>query len=432
MTAIRTKVVCVAVCAALVTACGPASRVPPGPLARDDIGGSTYGFSWALEPGPDHAVADVDAAAVRDQVRRSLDLIPPDRDDLFSLAIVATFPTTVEAERHVTLIRDLLEAGAKWYADPDHAADRSRLDDPARDAPMTAPESAALTAARISPGTRGVGWGGSPGRTADAAWSLGSMVFVTGLKAETDETLSEPPIHPIAHLLAAAGADVVVEGDRYGEGRILTDLSCRLDGSTPGAELRDEIGDAILTVRWLTVPPWVAEPTAPQAAARADVRRLTYAIANTSNDPELVGLLMRIASAPVSEREAITNEYIQRVAAAAASAAPGSMNPIVLEAFLHPTLDANGHQSTEQLHAAGTVLGQLPLSRGGGDYPSADDVASVAWVGATRVGTDRLEVGQLTLERASAGVPQLLAYLADHGCRDVRLHLADADNPTRR
>src|SRR4029079_1398659 len=111
--------------------------------------------------------------------------------------------------------------------------------------PMIPPEDAAMRANLLAPGTRGIGWGGDPANANAAVQTLGPFLFVTGLKSDRWATTDVPPLHPLAHLLAAEGADVRVEGGQFGEGAVV-DVSCAIADPAGGRR--------VLLVCWRASP----------------------------------------------------------------------------------------------------------------------------------------------------------------------------------
>src|SRR5262245_18475339 len=209
----RPPLLACALLAAVVAACNTGTPAP----ANREVHGMEYGdFVWAGGE-PTVALGPIEAGAVREDVERAGAVIDDDREDDFPMEIVALFPSANEAEAHVERVRTILHDSAAWYADPAHAADRAALDDPDEAPPMIPPEADAMQANLLAAGTRGVGWGGDPDEAAAAVRVLGPLLFVTGLKDDRWATTS-PPVHPLAHLLAARGADVREAGGEFGEG----------------------------------------------------------------------------------------------------------------------------------------------------------------------------------------------------------------------
>jgi hypothetical protein len=416
--------------AASVAGCGRSPLMPsPG---DDEIvrGGFGTGFAWVTEPGPAIVVGEPDPAALRTIVARSAAAVRADLDDTFSLAVAATFPTIAAAEAEAARLRDVLRRDDAWFVEPGHAAARAALLDPARDAPISEPASTWLSDANLAPGSRGLGWAGPAAGSADpgdAVWTIGPAIFVTGLKAETGASPIPPPIHPIAHRWAAAGADVLLEGDDAGEGSILADLSCRPADAASGATLRDALGETVDLAQWMPLPPWVGTPTAAQAATRAEVATYQGIAQAVSTEPASLAIMTRIASASDAERPALLAALGQRIDAGVKAAAAGRVSQEVLELMAR---QPRGGDDVDALVAwqreVGERIGTVELRPGTGS-PTADAFGPVAIFGTARVREGRFEVGSLALGRVTTGLPLVLAWLTDHGCLDQRIGLADGD-----
>lgn len=361
---------------------------------------------------------------------RSAAAVRPDVDDTFSLAVAATFPTTAAAEGEAATLRDVLRRDEAWFAEPRHAGERAALLDPARDAPLSDPASRWLSDANLAPGSRGLGWAGQAAGSADpgdAVWTIGPAVFVTGLKAETAASPVAPPIHPIAHRWAAAGADVFAEGDDAGEGSILADLSCRPADAASGATLRDALGETVDLAQWMPLPPWVGPPTAAQAAARLEVATYQRIAQSVSTEPATLAIMTRIATASDAERPALLAALGERIQAGVKAAAAGRVSPEILDLMAR---QPRGGDDVDALvswqREVGERIGTVELRPGTG-APTADAFGSVAIFGTVRVRAGRLEVGSLALGRVTTGLPLVLAWLAENGCVDQRIGLADGD-----
>ncbi len=418
------------ICAVVLAGCGRTTLVPTTDPADGPVrGGYGAGFNWATGAGPTITVDRAVAAALRDQVGRSQAAVRSDLDDAFSLAIVATFPSATAAAARVADLRDRLTQDEAWFAEPAHAAALRDLLDPDRDAPISSPAIAWLTEANVAPGARGLGWGGRAaglGDPADSVWAIGRTVFVTGLKAETATSTVDPPIHPIVHRWAAAGAEVLVEGDRAGEGSIFTDVSCVPPDATSGAALRDAIGDTLDLLRWSPLPPWVGLPTDAQAATRREITTYLALAQQSFEDPALRELILRMATATEAERQALLEAIAKRTKEGVGAAAAGRVSDEVLQLMgRQPDLadvkafDAWNREVAERI---GTVDLRPDVS-----FPTADAFGPTAVFGAARFRDGRLDLGSFEFGRASTGLPLLLAWLTERGCTDPRIGLADSE-----
>ena len=409
-----------------------------GPAGLGGLGGGGGGrvvvprdeFYWAVPDGPVDAVAEVDTGTARAAVAAARDVIDTERDDDFGIAIVATFETPAEATSQAGEVRRLLADAATWFAQSGNAA-RSALADPEVIAPISGPELDALEAAGIAPGSRGTGWGGAPADAARAVWTMDTMLFVTGLKSDRmfDE-YPAPPL-PLAQLLRRAGATVLLEGDRYGEGSIVTDLSCQPPDDATARQLDEELGDAILVAGYQGIPPWVKRPSPEQALARATVRRWQDASYRAMEDPRVSSIITDMVGASIEEQQRLSLEMQRILMERGPGYIDGPVDAEVLQLLLGKSgaIPSIGETDVRD-EAIGRLIGAYGLveREGGYRFPSADDYATLAYGASSRVEGGRLEIGYLVPVRFSAAGIQLLAYLTDAGCGDLRLRLLDYDD----
>ena len=430
----RTRAACVSVVLAvllLACGCGLAGGLSGVPAREEGVRGSLGGyFLWGVD-APTLAVAAIepdDAAAVVDD---ALAAIEPARDSTFSVSILAAFETTAEAEEQAAEIRTILAESAAWYEDAANGAARRERDDPDTPAPFTPPEIAALEANLLAPGERGVGWGGEPDDAKAAVYTLGPVLFVTGLKYERDGN-DAPPLHPLAHLLAAAGGEVLLEGEEKGWGpsSVVVDVSCRPADEPTGAALLDALGDAIVTTEFHARPPWLGPPlTAAEALARATYRRWLEGTMDALSDPRYLEFAERLQSADEAEIEATMREFAAWVAEESLAEMEGELDPEVLALLVSGSGETDMDERARWAVEVGRRMGQLPLeATEWGERPTTDDYERTANVGALRLNDGRLEVGWLGFGRAAFGLPLLAGWLTDRGCDDLRVGFADFDD----
>jgi hypothetical protein len=413
----------------LIAGCAGASD--RGAATSDVRGNLGPDFIWAV--GEPTAAIAIDPDTARELVDRAAAVIEPDRDDRFGITIIATFDTPDQAAAHAEQVREILDESAAWYAAPANAAARAALDDPDESAPMTPSEEAAMKANLLAPGSRGIGWGGDPGEADDAVYTLGPILVVTGLKSESGSAVADPPLHPLAHLLAAAGADVLLEGDRSGEGSIVIDASCRLLPSASPEALRDELGEVIATSQFSTRPPWIGPPiTAEERLARATYRRWAEGIAAAFNDQDLRALAQRLATTTdAAQRQAAMAEFQRQLVDRGLSKVEGELDPETLALLLNPpTIDSSSDIDAHRdwTLKVGERMGQLPMrDTEYGAAPFPDDYARTATTGSVRLNGDRLELGWTMFGTFAAGMPYLAAYLAEQRCVDTKVGTVDFD-----
>jgi hypothetical protein len=401
----------------------------PDPNVRGTFSGY---FVWA-KADPAVAIPPLEPAVADEAVRRAADSIAPARDPRFGISIVATYENGEAAAEQAVAVRKILADSAAWYADRANDSALAQLEDDERPAPITPPEIAALRERLLAPGERGVGWGGAADWADDAVYTVGPVLIVTGLKSETpadSEAGTNLPIHPLAHLLAAAGGDVLLEGDRYGEGSIVADVSCRPAGAASGLALLDELGDAILTAgQFSTRPPWIGPaPTAREALARATMRRYQQGAAAALGDRRLQELARRLAGATQEEYATALQEFNAYLRERGLELINGEVDPEVLARLLDTNALSDPAVRQAWARDLGERMGRLPVEASSyGEQPLPDDYARLATSGTVRLQDGRLEMGWLSFGRLAAGLPSLAGYLTARGCGDIRIGLVDFD-----
>ena len=403
-----------------------------GMTADPGVHGTVQGYFLWANGEPTIPTGPIDPDAVRATVDRAAAVLDPDRDLSFDINIVAAFDSAEQAQTQAKEIRTILEDGAGWYADPAHAADRRALEDPEALAPMIAPDAAVMKHHLLAAGTRGMGWGGAHGTASDAVYTIGPIVFVTGLETEPRESNVDPPLHPLAHLLAAEGATVMLEGDRFGEGSIAVDATCRLTDPAGAEDLRDDIGDASLTAgQFTTRPPWIGPAlTDQERLARATYRRWSEGLTAAMNDPASYDLAMRIANAAnADEREAATRAFEEHIVERGLEKVEGELDPGTLALLLGAPHSPDDHDAyAAWLRDVGEQMGRLPVQATAfGEQPAFDDGSLQIITGSVRIDGERLDLGYMLFGRSAAGLPYLAAYLAEHGCDDLQVGLVDYD-----
>jgi hypothetical protein len=394
--------------------------------AREDVRGGFGGFYWATDE-PTAPLGPIEPAMADQLVARAAGAIDPDRDDLFGITIVSVFQSAGLAYEQAVAIRRILAETAAWYADPANAAARAQLDDGERSAPLPPPEVEALETQLGAPVGRGIGWGGSVGAAGDAVFTFGPILFVTGLKSEGADVF-DLPIHPLVQLLRKAGGQVIVEGDRFGEGAIIADLSCQVPDPAGGTRILDELGDAMLTAgQFDTRPPWIGPPpTAAEALARATFRRWQEASMRVMERGRMRDLIQRLATADITEREQVMREFEAELVKAGLEEIDGPIDPEVLSLMAEGGLDTSDAGRAAWTRAVADRMGRLSVEATAyGDAPAPDDYERLLFAGSLRLRGTRLDLGALSFGRAAAGLPSLAGYLDGRGCIDLRFAVVD-------
>jgi hypothetical protein len=278
----------------------------------------------------------------------------------------------------------------------------------------------------LAAGTRGIGWGGAPDDAGGAVRTLGPFLFVTGLKTDQWATTDVPPIHPLAHLLAAQGADVRVEGGTMGESAVV-DASCAIADTAMGRRLRDDIGDGMVAAAAYDArPPWIGPPiTDKERLARTTLARWSGAVASALSDADTMALAQRVAQAATpEEREAALKDFQQRLLSEGSRRVDGEVDPEVLALLLAAPQGSDDMAEASWRTRLGAAMGALPTHDVDGvAVPAWDDEAKLAIFGADRLNGDRLEISQLSFNQFPAGFSSIAAYLTDQGCDDLRIGL---------
>ncbi len=342
---------------------------------------------------------------------------------------MVAFATPEEAEIHAARLRGILRESTEWFADPANREARAALLDPDRFAPLTPNETKVVLAGGTVPRDRGFGWGGIVDELDEAVRTVGSFLLVTGLEA--DPTQSQPDPHPLLDLFGTQGGTPLLEGDRAGQGSIAADVSCRVPDEATGLRLRDEIGDAALTARYYARPPWTDPPTEAEALARATVRRWQDAGVRAIQDPEFHRIVERMDDSldDPEEFSRISHELTAWIAARSATLVEGPVDATVLALLATEQHDPLSDDYRTWILAIGEPIGQLPLhaTEQGYRFPTPASYATSIVGGTARLDGDRLELGWLSFGRFSSGGLQMLAYLGDAGCTDVRYSIVDYD-----
>ena len=146
----------------------------------------------------------------------------------------------------------------------------------------------------------------------------------------------EPP-HPSDRPFARRdGGEVLLEGDRFGEGSIVADLSCQPTDPASGTAMLDEVGDALLTAGQFSArPPWIGPPPTPREA----LARATIAGTSRERPPRWATntyqeLARRIADAPEEDHTAAIAEFGDYVRKRGVELMNGEVDPEVLALIL--------------------------------------------------------------------------------------------------
>jgi hypothetical protein len=232
---------------------------------------------------------------------------------------------------------------------------------------------------------------------------------------------------PLATQLTDLGADVLVQGDRFGNGQVVADVSCRATDHEAAAAIAAPLADYPMGYPSAR-PPWVGPPlTEDEALARSTYRRWAAGYAEFfASDPWMIDYADRFLAADSEAEYAALNAEIQaHVRDLEFPGIEGEVHPEVAALLASTPSGTDPAATTEWQLELSRLMGPLPTS--GGGEPSWLDQRQVAYIASTRAVDDRVETGWVTFNRFELGFTGLLAYLEQRGCEEVRVRLTDYD-----
>jgi hypothetical protein len=262
----------------------------------------------------------------------------------------------------------------------------------------------------------------------DAVVLLGSSVFVRGIPSPAAN-------RSVRGLLGGYPGDVLVEGDRFGEGSIVADLRCR--PTEPGraqvlaADLADYAGTPYT---FFLRPPW-ARPalTRSERLARSTYTRFNDVLEDAADaDPETQELWFRYREALRTGDSDRTSRVQNRIAERRRELSParldGEYDPKTLAALRTEPLemDAKPRWSVR----VGRRMGQLPVRRQAGDFVAdrGRGLDASPTLLTVRLG-ERLDISTfLPSGHFAPSLATLVLHLHRSGCTDVRYRLLDWDD----
>ncbi len=233
---------------------------------------------------------------------------------------------------------------------------------------------------------------------------------------------------PAATQLADLGADVLVQGDRFGDGQVVVDVSCRAADHDAAAVIAAPLADYPVAYPFAR-PPWVGPPlTEDEALARSTYRRWAARFADAfANDPWMREYADRILAADSEAEYAALNAELQaHMRELQGGGIEGDVHPEVAALLASAPSGTDPAAYTEWQLELGGLMG--PLATSGGRQPSWLDQREAAYLAGTRAVDDRVEIGWVIFNRFELGFTGLLAYLDQQGCVDVRVRLTDYDD----
>jgi hypothetical protein len=259
--------------------------------------------------------------------------------------------------------------------------------------------------------------------TPDAtALVLGRILVVTGLPADA----GEEPI-PLVAELGALGADVLVEGDRYGEGAIVVDMTCDAPTAEVATSLAASLGD-FASAPGLGRPPWVHPPlTESEELARATYRRWVETYRSSALDSDWMAEYGRrlLAATSDGEREELIAELRQRVVEERPAGLDHDVHPGVWALLVAAPTGNDAEESAAWRRELASLMGALPAEA---DHPTWYERRHAALIGSVQATGTRLKLGWVTFYRFALGMTGLVAHLDASGCANVHVRLHDFDD----
>ena len=261
----------------------------------------------------------------------------------------------------------------------------------------------------------------------DAVVVLGSSLAVRGIQGAA-------AMRAVRRLLSGYPGEVLVEGDRYGEGAIVTDLSCSPTDPTKAhvvaADLHDYAGTP---ADFFLRPPWARPPiTSAERLARSTYTRFNDVLElAAAADPETQELWFHYRQALRAGDTDRLGRVQDRIAERRRELSPvrleGDYDPKTLASLRTEPLEPDARPRWAA--RVGRRMGQLPVTERGDEYVvalgrrfSADPTLLSVRL------EDRLDVSMfLPMGHFAPSLAALVLHLDRAGCADVRYRILDWD-----
>jgi len=232
--------------------------------------------------------------------------------------------------------------------------------------------------------------------------------------------------------LSGLRAEVLVEGDRFGEGSIVVDLDCTAASEQEAAAIATAVGDYGAAPYYAYVrPPWVGPPiTADEALARSTFRRWTSSFAaSLSVDGTLAEYANRfLAATSPEERERLMAEMGGHIADQQLEGLDGEeVHPGVVALLAASPTSGDSDETTDWGLELGRFMGPL-LPDEPDREPTGFEQRVNASIGAVQAVGSTVKLGWTSFNRIAIGLPAIIGYLGEQGCDDVRVRLTDFDD----
>ncbi len=256
---------------------------------------------------------------------------------------------------------------------------------------------------------------------------LGSSLVVRGIQGAA-------AMRAARGLLSGYPGEVLVEGDRYGEGAIVTDLSCRPEDRAKAQVVAGDLEDYAGTHDELFLrPPWALPPiTSAERLARSTYTRFYDALElAAAADPETQELWFHYRQAlragDTDRLERVQGRIAERRRELSPVRLEGAYDPKTLASLRTEPLEPDAEP--QWAARVGSRMGQLPITRRGDEYVVARGwrFSADATLLTVRL-EDRLDVSMfLPMGHFAPSLASLVLYLDRAGCTDVRYRILDWD-----
>lgn len=261
----------------------------------------------------------------------------------------------------------------------------------------------------------------------DAVVVLGSTLVVRGIQGAA-------PMRAVRGLLSGYPGEVLVEGDRYGEGAIVTDLSCRPEDPTKAHVVAADLHDfAGTSADFFLRPPWARPPiTSAERLARSTYTRFYDALElAAAADPETQELWFHyrraLRAGDMDRLERVQGRITERRRELSPARLEGAYDPRTLASLRTEPLEPDARPRWAA--RVGRRMGQLPITERGGELVLTEGrhLSANPTLLSVRL-EDRLDVSMfLPIGRFAPSLASLVVYLDRVGCADVRYRPLDWD-----
>lgn len=233
---------------------------------------------------------------------------------------------------------------------------------------------------------------------------------------------------PLVATLEDLGADVLVQGDRFGEGQVIVDLSCRAVTHDAAEAIATELADYGLGIPGMR-PPWVGPAlTDDETLARSTYRRWTESLRDAFvADPWMADYADRFLEAgSAAEYAALNAELEAHISGLPGRGIEGAVHPEVIALLVGVPMGSDPGAHAEWQRQLSRYMG--PLTSEQAEEPTWLAQRQTTTLSGSRAVDDRVELGWIFFNRFELGFTGLLAYLEERNCDEVLVRLMDWDD----